>query len=99
MADRKIVDDSHTISAKRGNGLLRREIWIDTVTGNVTRYNLAYINHAIYGGDNGRVVGYDNVHAGHHRHYKGNMEPVRFISFEHTEEQFEQAWLAAKDEK
>ncbi len=41
----------------------------------------------------------DARRAGHHRHYKGNMEPVRFISFEHTEEQFEQAWLAARGEK
>ena len=99
MAEKKIVDDSHTISDKRGNGLLRREIWIDTLTGDVTRYNLAYINHAIFGGDNGRVVGYDNAHSQHHRHFKGKMEPVEFVSFEHTEEQFEQDWLTAKDEK
>ena len=61
MADRKIVDDTHHITKKRGNGQLRREIWVDA-QGQVTRYNLAYINHALHAGDNGRVVGYDNQH-------------------------------------
>jgi hypothetical protein len=61
MADRKIVDDTHHITQKRGNGQLRHEIRVDA-QGQVTRYNLAYINHALHGGDNGRVVGYDNQH-------------------------------------
>ena len=56
MADRKAVDEVHHISRKRGNGQLRREVWIG-LDGRVTRYNLAYINHALHGGDNGRVVG------------------------------------------
>ena len=64
MADIKIIDESHRISDRRGNGKLRREIWIDE-TGKVMRYNLAYINHNLYAGDNGRVVGYDNAHDGH----------------------------------
>ena len=46
MADRKIIDDVHHITPKRGNGQLRREIWVDA-QGKVTRYNLAYINHAL----------------------------------------------------
>ena len=45
MPDVKIIDDSHKISDKRGNGTLRREVWIDQITKKVTRYNLAYINH------------------------------------------------------
>ncbi len=57
MADTKIIDESHKISDKRCNGKLRREIWVDSITGKVTRYNLAYINHRLYAGDNGRVVG------------------------------------------
>lgn len=28
--------------------------------GKVTRYNLTYINHAVFSGDNGRVIGDDN---------------------------------------
>ncbi len=44
MADTKIIDESHKISDTRDNGKLRREIWVASVTGKVTRYNLAYIN-------------------------------------------------------
>lgn len=79
MAEIKIIDESHKISDRRGNGKLRREVWIDE-TGKVTRYNLAYINHSLYAGDNGRVVGYDNAHDGHHRHYFGEVEPVGFVA-------------------
>ena len=46
MADRKVIDDTHHITQKRGNGQLRREIWVDA-QGQVTRYNLAYINHTL----------------------------------------------------
>lgn len=92
MAEIKVVDEKHRISSKRGDGELRREIWADDKTGQVTRYNLAYINHAIYRGNNGRVVGYDNAHYGHHRHYMGKVEPFQFVSFEETEKRFEQDW-------
>ena len=97
MADTKIIDESHKISDKRCNGKLRREIWVDSITGKVTRYNLAYINHRLYAGDNGRVVGYDNAHDGHHRHYFGVVEPVDFVSFEDIEERFAQDWIILKD--
>lgn len=97
MAAAKIIDESHKISDKRGNGKLRREIWVDSVTGKVTRYSLAYINPNLYAGDIGRVVGYDNAHDGHHRHYLGMVEPVDFVSFEDIEERFEQDWIILKD--
>ncbi|GHT98498.1 hypothetical protein FACS1894154_03890 [Betaproteobacteria bacterium] len=99
MAERKVIDESHKISDRRGNGKLRREIWVDVVTGKITRYNLAYINHRLHSGDNGRVVGYDNAHQQHHRHYFGKVEPVLFISFEDIEARFEQDWTALKDLK
>lgn len=57
-------------------------MWVDEATGRITRYNLAYINHKLYAGDNGSVVGYDNAHDGHHRHYFGVVEPIEFVSFE-----------------
>jgi hypothetical protein len=75
MPDRKVIDESHKISDRRGNGQLRREVWVDE-QGCVTRYNLAYINHGLHQGDNGRVVGYDNQHGYHHRHYFGNVESI-----------------------
>lgn len=97
MPDVKVIDESHKISDKRGNGKLRREVWIDEETGRVTRYNLAYINHNFFTGDNGRVIGYDNAHDGHHRHYLGVVGSVEFVSFEDIEERFEQDWIALKD--
>ena len=94
MADirsQKVLDVSTRLAKKRGNGILRREVWVD-VKGKVVRYNLAYINHDLFQGDNGRVVGYDNAHGVHHRHYKGKVENVPFQSFEEIEERFEADW-------
>ena len=60
----------------------------------VTRYNLAYINHAMYSEDNGRVLGFDNAHDHHHRHFMGQVEAVGFESYEATLERFQQEWLS-----
>lgn len=43
------------------------------------------------------MVGYDNAHDGHHRHYFGVAEPIDFVSFEEVEDRFEQGWLTLKD--
>jgi hypothetical protein len=99
MADVKSIDESHKISDKRGNGKLRREIWIDDVTGRVTRYNLTYIDHKLFAGDNGRVLGYDNAHGSHHRHYFGIVESIEFVSFQDIEERFEQDWIGLRDSR
>ncbi|WP_221189911.1 toxin-antitoxin system TumE family protein [Azomonas macrocytogenes] len=53
---------------------------------------MAYINPKVYPGDNGRVVGYDNAHGYHHRHYMGAIEPVDFVSLEDTLRRFETDW-------
>ena len=95
MADKKIVDETHHISSKRGNGQLRREIWVDS-SGQVVRYNLAYVNHALHRGDNGRVVGYDNQHGFHHRHFFGKVTAVDFVNFETIEDMFEADWSALR---
>jgi hypothetical protein len=89
----KVQDVVTRLSKKRGNGILRREVWVDS-KGKVIRYNLAYINHDIFQNDNGRVLGYDNAHGFHHRHYKGKVEAVEFQSFSNIEERFEAEWLA-----
>jgi hypothetical protein len=57
---------------------------------------LAYVNHALFKGDNGRVVGYDNQHGYHHRHYFGKVSAVAFVSFKEVENQFETDWLALR---
>lgn len=98
MPERKIIDETFAISRKRGNGILRREVWVDR-EGRVVRYNLAYINHTIHAGDNGRVVGYDNAHGFHHRHFLGKLVEVNFESFEDIEARFESDWLAIGGKK
>lgn len=84
----KVYDEINVFSKKKGNGLLRREIWTDEL-GKVVRYNLAYINLNEFKKDNGRVLGYDNAHGYHHRHYYGKKELVDFVSFEEVENLFE----------
>ena len=81
---------------KSGGGILSFEVWGYEQKGVtvVTRYNLAYINHSIYQMDNGRVLGFDNAHDYHHRHYMGDVQTVEFISYEATLERFQQEWLA-----
>ena len=58
-----------------------------------TRYNLAYINHAIFRGHHGRVLGFDNAHGYHHRHFIGKVEAVEFKSYEATLGRFQREWL------
>ena len=82
------------LKPKSGGGLLSYEVWghrerDKTV---VTRYSLAYINRAIFQGDNGRVLGFDNAHGYHHRHFTGTIEPVDFVSYEATQERFQREW-------
>ena len=83
------------LKPKSGGGLLSYEVWGYREHGKdvVTRYSLAYINHAIFRGDNGRVLGFDNAHGYHHRHFMGKVEAVVFAGFEATQDRFQQEWL------
>ena len=84
------------LQPKSGGGLLSYEVWGYKERGKtvVTRYNLAYINHAMFRADNGRVLGFDNAHGYHHRHYMGKVEAIEFTNYEATLEQFQQEWMA-----
>ena len=83
------------LQSKSGGGLLSYEAWGYKDRGKtvVTLYNLAYINHAIYHRDNGRVLGFDNAHGYHHRHFMGKVEVVEFESYEAILRRFQQEWL------
>ena len=52
-----------------------------TEDGEVVAYSMAYINLKRCAVDNGRVLGYDNRHGYHHRHFMGKFEPVEFTSY------------------
>ncbi|HSW68799.1 MAG TPA: DUF6516 family protein [Gammaproteobacteria bacterium] len=83
-----LVDESISIHKKKGNGVIRRRIWVD-VANKVTRYSLAYINHHLSHDDNGRVLGYDNAHGYHHKHYMGKVEPITLTNIDEIEKRFQ----------
>jgi hypothetical protein len=84
------------LKTSQGGGILSFEVWGYVQDGKtvVTRYNLAYINPLICQKDNGRVLGFDNAHDYHHRHYMGKVAPVEFESYELTLERFQKEWQA-----
>ena len=85
----KVVDDTIILKRPRRGAKLREEVW-QTANGEVTKYNLAYINHLVCRVDNGRVLGYDNSHDGHHRHVMGNVEPVEFTDYQSLAKRFQE---------
>ena len=84
---RKVVDETTQVRCALGKGIIREEVWQDS-RGAVAKYNLAFINHALCAKDNGRVLGYDNRHGDHHRHFAGAEEKFAFISYEKLLRQF-----------
>ncbi len=86
----KFIDESSPISKKNGGGVLRTTAWKDK-DGNIVKYNISYINPSICAADNGRVLGYDNSHGYHHRHYWGEIVEINdFVSFENLVKRFMQ---------
>jgi len=67
----KVIDEKYIIPLEKGSGIVKFEAW--QLDGKVVKYNMAYINQEIFPEDNGRVVGYDNAHNFHHKHYFGTI--------------------------
>ena len=76
----KCTDESALIRCAAGPGEVREEVWKDG-DGRVVRYNLAFINHHLFAGDNGRVLGYDTAHGHVHRHFAGTVTPIAPVSY------------------
>jgi hypothetical protein len=86
----KIVNEKFYVARKNGGGLVRSEAWEDQ-KGKIVKYSLAYINPLIFAGDNCRVLGYDNTHQYHHRHFMGEITPVDdFKSYYELVKRFEE---------
>ena len=85
----KIIDDTFVLKRPRRGARLREEVW-QTADGKVTKYTLAYINHLVCQVDNGRVLGYDNAHDSHHRHFMGQVEPVEFMDYQSLAKRFQE---------
>lgn len=85
----KTVSERYHLSKQRGGGIIKIEVWEDAA-GNLVKYSFAYINHQLFSKDNGRVLGYDNTHNYHHRHFFGKMFPVEnFTTYEDLLKRFE----------
>jgi CHASE1-domain containing sensor protein len=67
--------------------MLKEEVW-QSQEGQVVKYSLAYVNPTVCGTDNGRVLGYDNSHDQHHRHFMGKQAPFEFTGYEALATQF-----------
>ena len=80
------------IPARLGGGILKEFVEQDVASGRLHRYALAYINPAIYPGDHGRVLGYDNAHGYPHRHFMGKITPEPHRSWEQIRANFENEW-------
>jgi hypothetical protein len=76
----KVVDD--TIYLKRPAAWSNAQGRSLAGPGRGGRQSLVYVTPAICGADNGRVVGYDNSHNHHHRHFMGKQEPFEFTGYE-----------------
>jgi len=86
---KKVVSEQLPINTKRGGGIINIEAW-ENENGEVVKYSLAYINHLIFSSDNERVIGYDNTHHFHHKHYFGEISEVNdFTNYQDLVERFE----------
>src|SRR5450631_3566079 len=83
----KVVDETILLKRPRRGARLREEVW-QAKDGKITKYSLAYTNHLVCPVDNGRVLGYDNSHNYHHRHFMGSVEPVKFENYESLSKRF-----------
>lgn len=52
------------------------------------RYNLAFLLPHCFGVDNGRVLGFDNAHGVHERHFMGEVEEVPYEGYLATSTKF-----------
>jgi hypothetical protein len=84
----KTVDTEHVLTRPRKGAKLKEEVWA-TDDGQIVSYSLAYVNHQICGVDNGRVLGYDNSHGYHHRHFMGTVEAIEFDNYQSLSARFE----------
>ncbi|PIV98704.1 MAG: transcriptional regulator [Deltaproteobacteria bacterium CG_4_8_14_3_um_filter_51_11] len=98
MSNEKVIRllerERFELSGKSGGGTLQYEAWgyQEKERTVVTRYNIAYINHKISPVDNGRVLGYDNAHGYHHRHWMDSIEPFEFESYASVVDRFQAEW-------
>jgi hypothetical protein len=81
------VDEFFPAGRKRG---IKVRVSIErSKDGAVGSYALALIDVQNSAKDNGRILGYDNSHGFHHRHYYGKVESIEYTSHEDLQARFE----------
>jgi len=84
---RKDTDDEARFWCAGGTGILREEVWVNEEE-EVVLYNLAFLLPHLSSVDNGRILGFDNAHGIHERHFMGEVNPVDFKSYSATANRF-----------
>ena len=84
---RKDTDDETRFWCAGGIGILREEVWVNE-NEEVVRYNLAFLMPHRFGVDNGRILGFDNAHGVHERHFMGEVTPILFEDYPTMAERF-----------
>jgi hypothetical protein len=84
---RKEIDYETEFWCAGGVGILREGVWVNDANV-VVRYNLAFLLPHRFGIDNGRILGFDNAHGVHERHFMGEVKPFRFENYLATAERF-----------
>ncbi len=83
----KITDYETYFRCAGGVGILREEVWLNS-HGEVARYNLAFLLPHRSRMDHGRILGFDNAHGVHERHFLGQVEIVEFQGYLETARRF-----------
>lgn len=83
----KDTDYETAFACGGGSGILREEVWVDAKA-EIVRYNFAFLLPHLFYADNGRVLGFDNAHGFHERHFMGNAQVVELESYPDTANRF-----------
>jgi hypothetical protein len=83
----KRTDDEFRFRCGTGVGILREEVWVDG-NNRIARYNLAFLVPHLTSRDNGRILGFDNAHDFHERHFMSEVSIVPFRGYRRTAERF-----------
>ncbi|MDR3746097.1 MAG: hypothetical protein P4K80_08210 [Acidobacteriaceae bacterium] len=84
---RKDTDYETRFHCAGGIGTLREEVWVNEKD-EVVRYNLALVLAHRSKVDKGRVLGYDNAHGIHERHFMGEVTVFPYRGFPATAKRF-----------
>jgi hypothetical protein len=84
---RKETDYETRFRCAGGIGILREEVWVNGKD-EVVQYNLAFLLPHLSRADKGRVLGFDNAHGTHERHYMGEARTVPFRGYLATAKRF-----------